>query len=150
MSVYLELMDFQPVKVSGKLWPFYCENSKIQLSECKCNYGGTNGDASCDETGLCNCKPNVVGQKCTQCKSGYYRFPECTCNLFSLEHMLPSKLTFFFALACGCHTDGYTGCDSKSGTCYCKAGYTGPKCEKCSVGYFGFPNCQSILVLIKV
>ena len=64
--------------------------------------------------------------------------------------MLPSKLNFSFGLACGCHPEGYTECDSKDGTCYCKGGYTGPKCEECSVGYFGFPNCRSILVLIKV
>ena len=32
----------------------------------------------CDKTsGKCDCNDNVVGDKCTQCESGYWGFPSC-------------------------------------------------------------------------
>ena len=31
-----------------------------------------------DLNGICTCKTNVIGKKCTSCKSGYVGFPNCT------------------------------------------------------------------------
>ena len=47
-------------------------------------------------------------------------------------------------LACNCHPDGTNGnmvCDA-TGQCTCSAGHTGQKCEKCKMGFYGFPACK--------
>lgn len=33
-------------------------------------------------------------------------------------------------------------CDKNNGQCLCKKGYAGPRCDKCSSGYNGYPNCK--------
>ena len=44
---------------------------------CDCNDLGSNS-TSCHTNGQCFCKANIVGYKCTECKSGYHGFPDCT------------------------------------------------------------------------
>ena len=44
---------------------------------CGCNAEGSSS-IECDKYGLCSCKSNVVGTKCTDCASGYYGFHNCT------------------------------------------------------------------------
>lgn len=48
---------------------------------CKCNHLGSTS-FECDKFGgQCPCKPNVIGRQCTECKNGYYDFPNCkTCD----------------------------------------------------------------------
>ena len=46
------------------------------FSECGCNTSGSTS-TSCSSSGVCSCKSNVEGTKCTTCKSGYYGFPNC-------------------------------------------------------------------------
>ena len=46
---------------------------------------------------------------------------------------------WFLILACGCDSVGTqtnSTCDSYSGKCKCKTGYTGDKCDQCDAGYF--------------
>ena len=44
-----------------------------------CNADGRVGEDICNaETGVCDCKDNVVGDKCDECAEGYFNFPECT------------------------------------------------------------------------
>ena len=49
----------------------------INISACECNEDGSNGLSCDDGTGLCTCKDNVIGDKCTQCAAGYWNFPSC-------------------------------------------------------------------------
>ena len=47
------------------------------ISACNCNsQGGSNG-SNCNANGVCNCKTNIVGDKCTECVAGYFNFPLC-------------------------------------------------------------------------
>ena len=49
---------------------------------CDCNVDGSNS-LLCAPNGKCDCKNEMTGLKCDQCKSGYYSFPqclECGCN----------------------------------------------------------------------
>ena len=48
----------------------------LNLPECKCDSDGSK-DEKCDEKGQCTCKDCIVGDKCTECKNGYYKFPAC-------------------------------------------------------------------------
>ena len=43
---------------------------------CECSSTGSDS-TSCSSSGVCTCKSNVVGAKCTACNSGYYGFPNC-------------------------------------------------------------------------
>ncbi|ESN91559.1 hypothetical protein HELRODRAFT_165611 [Helobdella robusta] len=74
---------------------------------CNCH---SNGSASqqCDViTGACPCKDTFGGQKCDQCRNGFYGFNAtagCTCDL--------------------------------SGNCYCKPNVGGAKCNQCKPGMY--------------
>lgn len=45
---------------------------------------------------------------------------------------------------CDCDHIGSIGhsCESYSGQCMCREGFTGRKCNQCAVGYFNYPNCD--------
>ena len=34
-------------------------------------------------------------------------------------------------------------CDKQTGTCWCKEGYGGSRCDQCIPGYYGYPDCKS-------
>lgn len=49
---------------------------------------------------------------------------------------------------CNCRTDiGAVddNCDSLTGRCRCKIGYSGKQCESCGNGYFKIPDCIGTL-----
>lgn len=47
--------------------------SEFCCRQCQCSPEGTDSsDTECNEKGECSCKRNVVGPKCTLCKSGFY------------------------------------------------------------------------------
>lgn len=45
---------------------------------------------------------------------------------------------------CDCDHTGSIGhsCDLYSGQCMCREGFTGRQCDRCAVGYFGYPSCE--------
>ena len=53
----------------------YIQNLKHILA-CDCDSQGSTG-TSCEIGGVCDCKANIMGNKCTNCKPGHYGFPEC-------------------------------------------------------------------------
>ena len=55
--------------------------------------------------------------------------------------------TTFFP-ACQCNAEGAVNnaCADGEGQCTCKPNITGDKCDKCAPGFFGFPNCQGIII----
>ena len=95
-------------------------------TECGCNIDGSSS-ASCNlTTGVCTCKANIIGNKCTECESGYYGFPDCiVCDCNIEEGALSEQ------------------CDS-NGVCTCKPNISGDKCTDCTSGYFGFPDCAEL------
>ena len=52
---------------------------KIYFTDCKCNERGSVGKTCDNNTGICACKPHIVGAKCDQCDEGYYgwSWPDC-------------------------------------------------------------------------
>ena len=47
-----------------------------KISACGCSTYGSSS-ISCNKSGECTCVPNVVGTKCTECKLGFFGFPNC-------------------------------------------------------------------------
>ncbi|XP_043933068.1 laminin subunit beta-3 [Protopterus annectens] len=81
---------------------------------CGCNYLGSHSNQPCDkETGQCFCYPNVFGQNCDQCATGYWNLAsgrgcqKCNCNPFNSFN---------------------TQCNQLTGQCFCKPGFGGQTC----------------------
>lgn len=53
----------------------------------------------------------------------------------------------FLLPACRCNKQGSAKltCDEETGSCTCKTGVRGRKCDTCPYGSYGFPNCQRTL-----
>ncbi|NXR73991.1 LAMB3 protein, partial [Pycnonotus jocosus] len=87
----------------------------------------------CDQlTGQCPCRDGFTGQSCSalgqqQCPPRHYRDAQGGCT------------------ECDCDFDGTEepGCDRATGRCLCRAGVTGPRCDRCQQGHCGpYPGCQ--------
>ena len=46
------------------------------LIDCGCSSYGSNS-TTCTSSGVCTCKSNFVGDKCTSCNAGFYDYPNC-------------------------------------------------------------------------
>ncbi|XP_040285060.1 laminin subunit alpha-2 isoform X2 [Bufo bufo] len=91
--------------------------------------------------GVCvNCTENTAGINCESCIDRFYR-PQW----LSPSHPNPCR-------PCNCDPIGSLQdlCvkdkkeateDLLPGSCYCKPGYAGEKCNQCDLGYKGYPNC---------
>lgn len=93
----------------------------------KCDCNGRS--SRCDKnTGHClDCEENTNGAKCENCADGFYGDPTTGCE------------------ACPCpetQKNFAKGCTFLRNrvSCLCKPGYEGDLCERCAVGYFGFPG----------
>ena len=84
----------------------------------------------CDQdTGLCPCYPNVVGENCEYCELGRKHFPDC--------------------LPCDCDPNGSVdqNCDPVSGICPCIERVEGDRCTNCTDGYYdldGSLTCEGM------
>ncbi|XP_073431896.1 laminin subunit alpha-2 isoform X2 [Dendrobates tinctorius] len=112
-------------RVNGTLFGGKCE-------PCRC-FG--HSDSCDDNTGFCkNCKHNTYGRYCDYCLPGFYGNPTDGTD----EDCLPCACPMSIAsnnFSPTCHLDPIRGvvCDA------CAPGYTGPRCERCTDGYFGQP-----------
>ncbi|KAF6200714.1 hypothetical protein GE061_005158 [Apolygus lucorum] len=116
---------------------FYGNPLALEKGDCKpcdCDPRGTEGGEDggsflCNQlTGQCQCKPNVAGSKCDQCKAGYF-------NIDSGKG----------CQACNCNVTGSTGPSCNDlGQCVCQTGVTGLQCNECEKNQFGFSSsgCQ--------
>ena len=121
-----------------------CEDGYHSLTQngctsCNCSAAGTQPsllDKCNKNTGQCDCKLNVEGTNCDQCKQGFY-------NLLQSN---PQGCT-----QCTCDTKGTVGgsgeCEQQSGNCTCKLLVVGQRCNQCKLGTYGLnqsnPNgCQ--------
>ena len=103
--------------------PCECHVAGIRLSNVS---GAVFGDCL-QESGDCNCKSNVTGSKCDQCRPGYYNL-----SADNPDGCQP----------CNCFADGTVDgsdvCnDDSTGQCPCKNFTEGRQCDSCMDGYYG-------------
>ncbi|XP_069382509.1 laminin subunit alpha-5 isoform X2 [Paralichthys olivaceus] len=78
-------------------------------------------------TGEClSCMHNTAGPLCDVCAPGHYG------DAISAKN----------CTECSCSPCGTDSCDPRTGQCRCKPGVTGPRCDRCEDGSFGFDSCS--------
>ncbi|KAF7254775.1 Laminin subunit alpha-2, partial [Varanus komodoensis] len=87
---------------------------------CHCNINGSFSENCNSETGQCDCRPNVVGRQCNECKA-------CDCSIVGSLSLQ---------------------CDPDIGCCLCRPEFSGNKCDECRLGYHGHPNCNPCECLV--
>uniref|UniRef100_A0A671SZR7 Basement membrane-specific heparan sulfate proteoglycan core protein n=1 Tax=Sinocyclocheilus anshuiensis TaxID=1608454 RepID=A0A671SZR7_9TELE len=124
-----------------------CEKCNCHDKSEECYYNQTVADAKLSLNmhgeykggGVClGCSENTGGNNCQSCVDGYYRPSEvspwpcrlCSCDLRGSLHSscVPDESHATAGLAVG--------------SCICKQGYAGEKCDRCAFGYTGFPLCE--------
>ncbi|XP_066538803.1 laminin subunit alpha-1 [Hoplias malabaricus] len=91
---------------------------------CSCYANGSVSSVCNIITGQCECKTNVVGDKCDQCQVGFH-------GINSGEG----------CRQCQCNQSGSVSeaCD-EDGQCECIVGVSGDKCDRCQHGYYNFTD----------
>lgn len=138
---------------------------------CDCNNEGSTSFICEPFGGQCRCKDNVIGRTCTQCRTGYYGFPNCRecncpsglCDDRTGQCMCPPRVTGAKCDVCLPQTFGYDPligceecncdingvrqrnleCDVNSGQCQCRNNIMGRRCDECQFGFHGFPSCRA-------
>ena len=124
-----------------------------------------------NSSGKCTCKEWVIGDKCTECASEHYGFPNCQACMCSPEgsenNLCNTDTGHCYCKAeniggnncekcaarhfgypdcheCVCNAEGSVDdtCDNVTGKCPCRPNVAGLKCDKCEIGFFGFPDCE--------
>uniref|UniRef100_A0A4W2BS50 Basement membrane-specific heparan sulfate proteoglycan core protein n=1 Tax=Bos indicus x Bos taurus TaxID=30522 RepID=A0A4W2BS50_BOBOX len=90
---------------------------------CECHGQGSLSAVCHPETGLCECKPHVTGQRCDQCLYGYY----------GLE-------TGLGCLPCNCSAGSLSDDCTPEGHCLCVPGVAGEKCDRCARGFYSYQD----------
>ncbi|XP_069506839.1 laminin subunit alpha-5 isoform X2 [Ambystoma mexicanum] len=138
---------------------------------CSCHEVGSTSPSCEPFGGQCTCKSNVIGRDCSRCATGYWGFPNCRpcscetrlCDEVTGQCICPPRTvqpectvcepqTFachplIGCEECNCSRSGVAeltdpGCDLESGQCTCKPNIMGRQCERCSPGFYGYPNCR--------
>ncbi|KAM9785933.1 laminin subunit alpha-5 [Neosynchiropus ocellatus] len=102
--------------------------SRCQLCDCHGNTDPNMLFTDCHPlTGEClSCMHNTAGPHCDVCAPGYYG-----------DAVVAKNCT-----KCNCSPCGTESCDPHTGRCRCKPGVTGPQCDRCQDGTFGFDTCS--------
>lgn len=157
----------------------FCRNATFALTSeynngglpCECDFRGSMS-FECDTFGgQCPCRPNIIGRKCSECRTGFYGFPTCrpcncpstaVCHPTTGECICPPRVTGEKCDRCIANTYGYDPiigceechcnplgvrrgrlqCDLQTGECDCKPNVVTRTCDRCQAGYWNFPRCQ--------
>ncbi|XP_072218688.1 laminin subunit alpha-2 [Leuresthes tenuis] len=92
--------------------------------------------------GVCiGCRDNTAGINCQTCISGYYRYTGVSAD--EENPCIPCTCDPHGSVSPTCVADSSQATASQpAGSCWCKEGFGGLRCDRCAVGYKGYPSCQ--------
>ena len=79
-SAHLARQDFMTILTAVVRFKIifneHIAQSVFNFLACGCSSSGASS-TSCNSSGVCSCKSNFEGSKCTSCKAGFYDYPNC-------------------------------------------------------------------------
>uniref|UniRef100_A0A4W6DUW1 Laminin subunit alpha-2 n=1 Tax=Lates calcarifer TaxID=8187 RepID=A0A4W6DUW1_LATCA len=91
--------------------------------------------------GVCTgCRDNTAGINCQTCIAGYYRPAEVSNDNYDDNPCIPCTCDPHGSVSQSCVADSSQA--TPTGSCRCKEGFGGLQCDRCAVGYMGYPFCQ--------
>ncbi|XP_044232395.1 laminin subunit alpha-2 isoform X3 [Thunnus albacares] len=92
--------------------------------------------------GVCiGCRDNTDGVNCQSCVAGYYRPTGVSAE--EENPCIPCLCDPHGSVSQSCVADSSQAMpDQPAGSCRCKEGFGGLQCDRCAVGYMGYPSCQ--------
>ncbi|XP_038582234.1 laminin subunit alpha-2 isoform X4 [Micropterus salmoides] len=92
--------------------------------------------------GVCiGCRDNTAGVNCQTCVAGFYRPVGVSAE--EENPCIPCSCDSHGSISKSCVADSSQATPSQpAGSCRCKEGFGGLRCDRCAVGYMGYPSCQ--------
>ncbi|XP_041661165.1 laminin subunit alpha-2 isoform X7 [Cheilinus undulatus] len=92
--------------------------------------------------GVCvGCRDNTAGINCQTCIAGFYR--PAGVNPEEEDPCIQCSCDPQGSISQACVADSSQATPSQpAGSCRCKEGFGGLRCDRCAKGYMGFPSCQ--------
>ncbi|TDH00593.1 hypothetical protein EPR50_G00190060 [Perca flavescens] len=92
--------------------------------------------------GVCiGCRDNTAGINCQTCVAGFYRPTGVSAE--EEKPCIPCSCDSHGSISQSCVPDSSQATPVQpAGSCRCKEGFGGLQCDRCAVGYMGYPSCQ--------
>ncbi|XP_068198951.1 laminin subunit alpha-2 isoform X1 [Antennarius striatus] len=127
-----------------------CEKCNCHGKADECYYNQTVADLSLSlDThgqnrggGVCiSCRDNTAGINCQSCVDGFYRPTGVSAE--EENPCIPCSCDPRGSVSQSCVADPSQATPSQpAGSCRCKEGFGGLRCDRCAVGFMDFPSCQ--------
>ncbi|XP_056260712.1 laminin subunit alpha-2 isoform X4 [Seriola aureovittata] len=120
----------------GKAEECYFNHTVADLSLSLDTHGKYRGGGVC--TG---CRDNTAGINCQTCATGYYRPAGVSAE--EENPCIPCSCDPHGSVSQACVADSSQATPTQpAGSCRCKESFGGLRCDRCAVGYMGYPSCQ--------
>ncbi|XP_070781481.1 laminin subunit alpha-2 [Enoplosus armatus] len=120
----------------GKAEECYFNQTVADLSLSLDTHGQNRGGGVC-----ISCRDNTAGLNCQTCVAGFYRPAGVSAE--EENPCIPCSCDSHGSISQSCVADSSQATPSQpAGSCRCKEGFGGLRCDRCAVGYMGYPSCQ--------
>ncbi|XP_076023918.1 laminin subunit alpha-2 [Genypterus blacodes] len=140
----------QPWMAGTFLTRHVCEKCNCHGKADECYFNQTVADLSLSLNahgkyrggGVCvACRDNTAGVNCQSCRDGYFR--PAGVSVEAENSCVPCSCDPHGSVSLSCVADSSQGTSAQpAGSCRCKEGFGGQRCDRCAVGYMGYPSCQ--------